>query len=518
MRGKMKKITPAILAAVSLFMTACSGSDIPNQETNKDNGIIESAAAETEIENGTEDGSEAETETADTGDESEPAVEEEPEETVVRYQPEWTKDAVIYEVNVRQYTEEGTFEAFSEHLQELKDMGITTLWFMPIYPISETKRSGVLGSYYSITDYCAVNPEFGTDEDFAALVAEAHDMGFHVMLDWVANHTGWDCAWITEHPDWYTQDEQGNVISPEGMGWPDVADLNYDNSDMRAEMIDCMKYWVEEYDIDGFRCDFANGVPLDFWEDARTQLEEIKPIYMLAEDNVVKELLNQAFDFNYNWGLYDSLIAVAKDNKKANTLKIYIPDNFPDGTYTLNFLDNHDKNSYERTIMEGFGADSLPAMFSFIYTIPGAPLVYTGDEIGLDHKIAFMEKDTVDWESSDYSYRELLARLGEIRSGNPALYCGNYGGGINYYETDNKNIFAFYRQNGDNCIKCIYNLSKREQTIDVSAIIDGTETVLLHGQGGEEPRMEDYPVSEDGLDGEVTLQPWEFWIISGKEG
>ena len=505
MRRKMKKIIPAILAAAMLIMTACSGSDIPNGEAGSEGKRIEST--ETEAETGTE--------TTDSDHKTdEEAAKEKSEETGIRYQPEWTKDAVIYEVNIRQYTEEGTFQAFFDHLQELKDMGITTLWFMPIYPISETKRSGVLGSYYSITDYCAVNPEFGTAEDFAALVEKAHDMDFHVMLDWVANHTGWDCTWITEYPDWYTQDEQGNIISPEGMGWPDVADLNYDNSDMRAEMISCMKYWVEEYDIDGFRCDFAGGVPLDFWEDARAQLEEIKPLYMLAEDGLAKELLNEAFDLNYNLGLYDALVGVANDNKKANLLKIYIPENFPDGAYTLNFLDNHDKNSYERTIMEGFGTDSLPAMFSFIYTIPGAPLVYTGDEIGLDHKIEFMEKDTVDWASSDCSYRPLLTRLGEIRSGNPALYCGNYGGSINYYETDNKNVLAFYRQKGDNCIKCIYNLSKREQIIDVSEIVDGTETVLLHGEG----EMEEHSVSEDGLEGEVTLQPWEFWIISGKEG
>lgn len=162
---------------------------------------------------------------------------------------EWEKDAVIYEVNVRQYTPEGTFAAFSDRLQTLKDMGINTLWFMPIHPISLTKRSGRLGSYYSVTDYRAVNSEFGTAEDFHALVEKAHSMGFHVMLDWVANHTGWDCSWIKDHPDWYTQDETGRIISPAGMGWPDVADLYYDNMEMQAEMIACMKYWVEEYDM-----------------------------------------------------------------------------------------------------------------------------------------------------------------------------------------------------------------------------------------------------------------------------
>lgn len=428
---------------------------------------------------------------------------------------EWTKDAVIYEVNVRQYTREGTFNAFSEHLQELKDMGINTLWFMPIHPISETKRSGTLGSYYSVTDYRAVNPEFGTEEDFRILVDKAHEMGFKVMLDWVANHTGWDCEWIIEHPEWYTQDANGNIVSPEGMGWPDVADLNYDNQEMRTEMISCMKYWVTEYDIDGFRCDYASGVPVDFWEEARVELEKEKPLYMLAEDDQVISLLNSAFDFNYNLKLYDAMVRVAKDSKKANVLKLYIPDNYPQGTYTMNFLDNHDMNSYERTIYEAFGVEALPAMWSFIYMIPGTPMVYSGDEIALNHYIAFMEKDTIDWSSSELSYRELLAELSAIRSGNPALYAGEYGGAINYYEIDNKNIIAFYREKDGNTVKCLFNLSKREQTIDVTGLFDNTETVLLCGKVGEW-NVADCSIGEFAMDGEITLQPWEFWVVSSE--
>ena len=442
------------------------------------------------------------------------AAEETAQEETKRFQPEWTKDAIVYEVNIRQYTKEGTFNAFAEHLPELKEMGVNVLWLMPTYPISVTKRSGELGSYYSITDYRGVNPEFGTEEDFAALIKKAHEMGFHVMMDWVANHTGWDSAWITEHPDWYTQDENGNIISPENMGWPDVADLNFDNQEMRTEMIECMKYWVEEYDIDGFRCDYATGVPRDFWEQARDELDKVKDLYMLAEDNRVKELLNKAFDMNYNWDLYDTAIQVAKDNKQANTLKIYIPNNYPDGTYTLNFLDNHDKNSYERTIMGAFGPDALPAMFSFVYTIPGAPLVYSGDEIGLDHAIAFMSRDPIDWESSGYDYRPLLTDLAAIRSDNPALYCGNYGGEINYYDLGNKSVLAFYREKDGNKVECIFNLSKREQTVDVSEIVQGNETCLLHGLGSDNIETEDVSVADRGLGGEITIAPWEFWVIS----
>ncbi len=434
----------------------------------------------------------------------------------LRYQAEWTKDAVIYEVNVRQYTPEGTFAAFGEHLQELRDMGVNTLWFMPIHPISVTRRSGTLGSYYSVTDYREVNPEFGTAEDFRALVDQAHEMGFHVMLDWVANHTGWDCPWIVEHPDWYTQDENGQIISPPNMGWPDVADLNYDNEQMRAEMIACMKYWVEEFDVDGFRCDYANGVPTDFWEAARRELETVKPVFMLAEDDVVKGLLNEAFDCNYNLDLYEALIGIAGGSKRANTAAYYIPTNLPDGSYTMNFLDNHDKNSYEHTIMGAFGKEALPSLFAFIYTIPGVPMIYTGDEIGLDHSIAFMEKDVVDWESSDVSYRELLAELSRIRGENPALYSGNYGGPIVYADLGSKDVMAFTREKNGNKVLCVFNMSVREQSVDLSEIIGGCDTVLLHG-AGENVTEEHQTPEEAGLNGTSVLGSWEFWILSGTQ-
>ena len=436
------------------------------------------------------------------------------EENGLRLPPEWARDAVIYEVNVRQYTPEGSFAAFAQHLPELKEMGVTTLWFMPIHPISQTRRSGRLGSYYSVSDYRGVNPEFGTADDFRSLVDEAHEMGFHVMLDWVANHTGWDCSWVKEHPDWYTQDEKGNVISPEGMGWPDVADLNYDNMEMRAEMIACMKYWVEEYDIDGFRCDYANGVPLAFWEAARQELEAVKPVLMLAEDNLVKDLLNYAFDFNYNWELYDALRSVANGTKQANVIKLYIPKNYPDGSYTLNFLDNHDKNSYEHTIVDAVGTDALPAMFSLIYTIPGAPLVYTGDEIGLDHAMAFMDHDPVNWSSGTGDYRALLSALAAIRAQHPALWCGNYGGEIEFTDLGNKNVLAFSREKDGDTVLCLYNFSKKEQTVDLSAFLDRSETVLLCGQGGEVWNTEAHPVADEALNGEVTLQPWTYWILT----
>lgn len=430
-----------------------------------------------------------------------------------RKTPAWAKTAIVYEVNVRQYTPEGTFRAFEKHLGELRDMGVNTLWFMPIHPISEVRRIGPLGSYYSIADYRAVNPEFGSAEDFRALVESAHAMGFHVMMDWVANHTGWDNVWIQDHPHWYTWNEYDEIISPVGMGWDDVADLNYDEPEMRAEMIDCMKYWVTEFDVDGFRCDFANGVPTDFWEQARAELEREKPLLMLAEHSKLSSLLNYAFDMNYNWELYDALLAVARGVKKANVLQYYVPENYPEGTYTLNFLDNHDKNSYEHTVADAFKPELLPAMFTMIHLLPGTPLIYTGDEIGYDHAIAFFERDPVRWDNGTGDFRPLLRALSDLRTTIPALWSGSAGAKPEYFTQQSKNIFAMRRASSDGGVVLLTNLFKREQTADVSAFLQGGEKVLLHGGPDLLEKSDAFPEGSP-LRGEVTLQPWEFWILS----
>src|SRR5690554_5544415 len=243
-----------------------------------------------------------------------------PQKTTKTGQPQaeellaWSNDAVMYEVNVRQYTPEGTFDAFAEHLPRLKELGVEILWFMPIHPIGEKNRKGSLGSYYSIRDYKAINPEFGTLEDFKALVDKAHGMGFKVLLDFVANHTAWDHHWIETHLEWYTQDSLGNIVPPVA-DWSDVADLNFDNPDLRAEMLDALKYWVQEADIDGYRCDYAGGVPTDFWETARTELNKIKPVFMLAEDQDNLDLLNHAFECNYSWTIHHYMNEIYSEEK-----------------------------------------------------------------------------------------------------------------------------------------------------------------------------------------------------------
>lgn len=332
-----------------------------------------------------------------------------------RTQADWIDTAIIYEVNVRQYTNEGTFAAFSSHLERLKNMGVNTLWFMPIYPISELNKKGTLGSYYSIRDYKEVNNEFGTLDEFKELVNKAHEMGFHVILDWVANHTGWDHTWITEHSEYYAKDENGNIISPLNTDWNDVAQLDYTNNDMRTAMIDAMKFWIDDIGVDGFRCDYAQGVPLDFWEQARTELDKVKPIYMVAEDGTNSDsLLNKAFDSNYNFELYDALKLASSVPNTADKLESYIKKDLPYGAFKMNFIDNHDKNTYDGTLADRFGEESLGALYTVVFTAEGLPLIYSGNEEDSDISLEFFEKDNIDF--GDYKYEKLLTDFCTIKT------------------------------------------------------------------------------------------------------
>lgn len=361
-----------------------------------------------------------------------------------RTQADWIDTAIIYEVNVRQYTNEGTFAAFSSHLERLKNMGVNTLWFMPIYPISELNKKGTLGSYYSIRDYKEVNNEFGTLDEFKELVNKAHEMGFHVILDWVANHTGWDHTWITEHSEYYAKDENGNIISPLNTDWNDVAQLDYTNNDMRTAMIDAMKFWIDDIGVDGFRCDYAQGVPLDFWEQARTELDKVKPIYMVAEDGTNSDsLLNKAFDSNYNFELYDALKLASSVPNTADKLESYIKKDLPYGAFKMNFIDNHDKNTYDGTLADRFGEESLGALYTVVFTAEGLPLIYSGNEEDSDISLEFFEKDNIDF--GDYKYEKLLTDFCTIKTENEPLYTGLAGGKVRMITNDNKSILSYER-------------------------------------------------------------------------
>lgn len=377
----------------------------------------------------------------------------------------YLESAVIYEVNVRQFTEEGTFDSFAEHLPRLEALGVDILWFMPIHPISELNRKGTLGSYYSVADYLAVNPDYGTEQDFKDLIKQAHDRGFKVILDWVANHTGWDNPWITEHPDWYTQDASGNIIHPAGTDWTDVADLNYNSLDMRLAMIDAMKYWVSEYDVDGFRADVAGQVPTDFWEAARVELDKIKPVFMLAEDSGNQGLLRDAFDANYGWTLLGELNSLAKGTSNAVKFRLKLRSlqaQYRDGAFAMNFITNHDENSWNGTEFERMGENvKLAAMLSF--TVPGMPLIYTGQEIGLDRRLEFFEKDPVVWPAKEEwgtsEWEGFYRKLVEIKHYNPALWTNGAGGRAMAFKTSEKQLVAFYRQVEGNTVIVLANPS-----------------------------------------------------------
>lgn len=416
--------------------------------------------------------------------------------------PEWTKDATLYEVNVRQYSQQGTFTAVEEDLPRLKELGVDILWFMPIHPIGKKHRKGELGSYYSVVDYKAVNPHFGTLEDFKSLVDRAHSLGMHVMMDWVGNHTAWDAVWAQQHPDWYEQDENGNFVLPR-QDWTDVISLDYSNPQMRAAMLDAMTYWVKEVGIDGYRCDVAGGVPVDFWETARAQLERIKPVFMLAEDEDTPQLLEKAFDMNYSWKLYKLMNQLAQGKAKVQDLRDYFAweqSIYPQAAYRMRFLTNHDENSWNGTIEERLG-NTFKTFAVFMYTIPGMPLIYNGQEVGLDKRLAFFEKDPIVWK--DNNLPAFYRQLNGLKANHPALGNGDFGGNFRILPTTDQNaVFAFQREKGDNKLVAAFNFSNQQSKVQFSQISDGYREYF---------RQEKRSLAPDDT---IALEPWGYrvWI------
>lgn len=381
--------------------------------------------------------------------------------------PEWTKNASIYEVNIRQFTPEGTFKAFAEHVPRLKKMGVDILWLMPIHPIGEKNRKGSLGSYYAVKDYEAVNPEFGDMNDFKELVKLVHDNGMKLIIDWVANHTSPDNVWVQQgHRDWYTLDSTGNLQPTIGTDWWDVADLNYDSQEMRNAMINSMKFWLTNADIDGFRCDVAGWVPIDFWMDARQELDAVKKVFMLAEAEEVQ--MTKAFDMTYGWELHHIMNGVAQDKKKVSDLVNYFKNNqYPSDHYKMNFTSNHDENSWNGTEMERMG-NAYKTFAVFAALIDGMPLVYNGQEAELSKRLKFFEKDTIDWNKMNLVsfYTDLL----KLHDKNQALWNGNYGSKPQFLVADDsQKTMAFMREKDGKQVLCILNFSDKKQKIMVKS-------------------------------------------------
>lgn len=329
----------------------------------------------------------------------------------------WANGSNIYEVNVRQYTKEGTLQAFIKHIPRLHKMGIDMLWLMPITPISVEKRQGSFGSYYAASSYTDIDPAYGTTQDFKDLIAAAHSFGMKIIIDWVANHTGYDHQWTTKYPGWYHKDDKGNFTDLHG--WVDVIDLNYTIPEMRVEMIQSMQYWVREFDIDGFRCDMARTVPIDFWIEARGECDAVKQLFWLAECEVPE--YHEAFDVTYGW---EAMRAMDKYMKGGMLLADIIPilnnySKYPVGSRKLLFTSNHDENTYYGTEYEKYGLAAM-AMAVFSCTWPGIPLIYSGQEKPNVKRLAFFEKDCIDWEGA-VTLHDFYHTLLQFRKRNKAL-------------------------------------------------------------------------------------------------
>jgi glycosidase len=413
----------------------------------------------------------------------------------------WSLSSTLYEVNIRQYTPEGTFAAFQEHLPRLKDLGVGILWLMPIHPIGEVERKGSLGSYYSIKDYKEVNPEYGTIEDFKKLVKTAHELGIKVILDWVANHTSHDNWLVQEHPDWYVKDSVGNLISP--FDWTDVVKLDYNNEDMRDYMLEALKYWVEEADVDGYRCDVADEVPTSFWNMARKKLDEIKPLFMLAEAEDV-ELQKYAFDADYAWTFHHIMNDIAKGKKTVMDIDHYFQQElatYPKNSIKMHFTSNHDENSWAGTEFARLGKSAKTfAVLSFV--IPGIPLIYNGQEVAFDRMLKFYDKDEIDWTPNE-EFTDLYRKLTSLKRNNSALLAGENGADMFRVKTSNDvNVFAFTRENDKDKIFAIFNLSALEQQVEIL----GDEYI-----GSYTDLFSNSTVSLS-QNSSLTLKPWAYHI------
>lgn len=416
--------------------------------------------------------------------------------------PEWSKNTVLYEVNIRQYTPEGTFNAFAAHLPRLKELGIDVLWLMPTFPIGVLNRKGELGSYYSVKDFMDVNPSYGTLDDFKALLNKAHELGMKVMLDWVPNHTSWDNKLTIDHPDWYMKDAAGKFTPPIGTDWTDVIQLDWSKQGLQDYMAQALAFWVN-MGADGFRVDHPHNTPKEFWERVRKELTAIKPVLLLAE---IEDplFLEKGFDMNYAWELHHLMNSVAQGKDSVNKLVKYYNKEwevYPNSVYRLQFLTNHDENSWAGTIDSLMG-DAQKPFAALIFTAQGVPLIYSGQEVCLDKKLKFFVRDTIEWDSCLMTgfYRDLIS----LKKQNQALWNGDFGAPMVKIATNNDNrVFAYYREKNDNRVIVFLNLSKKSVAVkpvlenlsgDYSEYFTGNKTAL--------------PFADS-----LRIEPWGFRIL-----
>ena len=417
----------------------------------------------------------------------------------------WSHKAVLYEMNVRQLTQEGTFKAAIKHLPLLKNVGIDAIWLMPIYPIGVTNRKGSLGSYYSISDYCAINPEFGTMEDFDHFVETAHSLGMKILLDWVANHTARDAKWLQTQPaDWYERESDGSAKVP--WDWTDTAKLNYNNRDVWRGQIKAMRFWVEQHNIDGFRCDMAMLVPIEFWQEASSVLHSIKPdIFFLAEAEELN-LFDRAFDASYAWEIHHMMCDIAGGARRVWDLRntLYSDrEKYPASAIRMMFTSNHDENSWSGSEFARFGA-ALEVMTALTFLWEASlPLIYTGQEVGYDHSFEFFDRDTLPSLAAN-EHTQLYQRLIALKHSQSALDSGERGGRIIEIENNAKDcIMTFMREKDDSRVVAILNLSPYTIHADFNTgIYAGTYFNAITGEQTTLP-----------LHVEQDIEPWGYTIL-----
>ncbi|MBN8676796.1 MAG: alpha-glucosidase C-terminal domain-containing protein [Chitinophagales bacterium] len=432
-------------------------------------------------------------------------------------EPEWSRSAVLYECNVRQFSASGNFAGVRAQLPRLKDLGIDVLWIMPIHPIGIERRKqqpGDEGSPYSVKDYYAVNPDLGTEADFKSLVSEAHALGLKVILDWVPNHTSWDSEWKKTHPEYFTKykgdftvplNERGEPIDD----WSDVCDLDYNNPATRKAMIAAMQYWIKQADIDGFRVDMAGLVPNDFWAEARPALDSIKQVYMLSEWQDEPGHFNSCFNANYGWKWKDVTKDIAQGKQNAQSLDTLIRflDNFyPAGYNQLYFTQNHDENSWNGTETELYGA-AADVFNVLAFTWQGAPMIYCGQEDGLSQRLAFFKKDPIQWKS--YEKTSFFQKLCDLKHNNRALWNGKHGGKLQKIETDHpKEVYAFTREKDGDRLVVISNLSPKACSVTLKpdgAVVAGVYLSVFEASTVQLTK-----------DMQLNLKPWEYIVLTNK--
>ena len=409
------------------------------------------------------------------------------------------ENAVIYEANIRQYSAEGTFNAFAKDIPEIKKMGVKILWVMPIHPIGVEKRKEGLGSYYSVKDYRGINPEFGNLTDFKNLVKKAHQNGMYVIIDWVANHTAWDNDMVFEHPDYYATDKDGNMISP--FDWTDVVKLNYNNQEMRKQMISDMQYWLKEANIDGFRCDVAMEVPVDFWDEASAQLNKTKPVFMLMEAEQ-PNMMEKAFDMQYGWEFHHIMNDIYKGKKTVADIDTYMANRntkYQKDDINMYFTSNHDENSWNGTEYERMG-DAVETFAALTYMLPGMPLIYNGQEYDFNRRLKFFIKDEITPKTKGKMFG-LYEKLGKLKNTNSALNGGKNPANYTRIKTSNDSkTLAFERSN------------KNEKVIFIANFSNESTFTTINLKGNFKDYLSGHTINFR-TDAPLGLKAWQYLIL-----